>query len=120
MTRVKEITHKGKIIFSMDFSNVRDKDVINNIIRESVRYIRSKPENSVLTLTNIQDMHFSNEIREMFNGFMKGNKPYVKAGTVIGLNGLQQILYNSLLKVTGRDIRSFNNEIAAKEWLISR
>ncbi|HLN20258.1 MAG TPA: hypothetical protein VK213_04160 [Bacteroidales bacterium] len=117
MIRITEVSHKGKIIFRMDFSNVTRVAEIQLIINEAASYIRSKPRNSVLTLTNIQNMYFSSEIKELFNQFMRGNKPYVKAGTVVGLNSLQQMLYNSLVRLTGREIRSFSNEAAAKDWL---
>ncbi|HEX2921138.1 MAG TPA: hypothetical protein VHO50_08235 [Bacteroidales bacterium] len=117
MAKTSEVFHKGKTIFRIDFSNVDEVNEITEIINEASRYIRSKPFNSVLTLTNIQNMHYSSEIKEHFNQFMKGNKPYVKASTVIGLNLLQQMLYNSLVKLTGRDVRLFSNEQAAKDWL---
>jgi hypothetical protein len=117
MTRITEVYHKGKSIYKMDFSNVNTAAEIQSIIREAAGHIRSKPANSMLTLTNIENMHFSNEIKELFNQFMKGNKNYVKAGTVVGLNPLQQMLYNSLVKLTGRNIKSFKTEAEAKDWL---
>lgn len=117
MARITEVYHKGKIIYRMDFSNVNTAVEIQSIITEAAKHIRSKPANSLLTLTNIQNMHFSSEIKELFNQFMKGNKPYVKAGTVVGLNPLQSMLYNSLVKLTGRDIKSFSSEAEAKDWL---
>ncbi len=83
-------------------------------------FIRNRQKESLLTLTNVKEMHFSNEIRDAFKEFIKGNKPYVKAGAVIGLNGLQQIIYNGLMKMTGREIKSFRNEMEAKDWLASK
>jgi hypothetical protein len=65
-------------------------------------------------------MHFNNEIKELFQNFIKGNKPYVKAGAVIGLNGLQQIIYNGLMKLTGREIKSFASFESAKDWLVGK
>jgi len=104
----------------MDFSNLNTLPEIKSLIGESVRYIRTQSPESVLTLTNIQGMHFNSEIRDLFNDFIKGNKPFVKAGAVIGLAGLQQIVYNSLMKVTGRDIKAFAKAEEAKDWLASR
>jgi len=102
----------------MDFSKLANTEEIKSVISESVRHIRVQPKESLLTLTIIEDMHFSNEIKDLFSEFMKGNKPYVKAGAVVGLSGLQQIVYNGLMKITGRDIRSFSNELIAKDWLV--
>jgi hypothetical protein len=104
----------------MDFSNIREVSEIKQLIDKSVEYIRSQPNSSLLTLTNIEGMHFNSEIKNMFSDFVSGNKPHVKTGAVIGLNGLQRIVYNGLMKITGRDIRSFDNINVAKDWLSTR
>jgi hypothetical protein len=120
MARNQQIIHKGKVIYHMDFSNLNNVQEIKGIISESIKYIRSQPKESTLTLTRINGMHFSNEIKDLFNDFIKGNKPYVKSGAVVGLSGLQQIVYNGLMRVTGRDIKSFPDELSAKEWLVGK
>lgn len=120
MPRTQQIVHNGKKIYQMDFTKLNNVNEIKDLISESVRFIRVQPPQSLLTLTLINDMHFSTEIKDLFNDFIKGNKPHVKAGAVIGLSGLQQIVYNGLMKMTGRDIKSFNNVEEAKNWLAQR
>jgi len=120
MPRTQQIKKNGTDIFHMDFSFLKDKQEIRSVILEGAKFIRSKPAGSVLTLTNIEGMHFNNEVKELFKDFLSGNKAYVKAGAIVGLNGLQQILYNGLMKVSGRDIKSFTNIESAAEWLINR
>ncbi len=118
MSRTQQITHKGKTIFVMDFSNLSNATEIREVISESSSFIRSQPRNSLLTMTNLNGMYFNNEVRDIFNNFLQGNKPYVKRSSVVGLSGLQQILYNGLMKITGRDVKSFPSESGAKEWLV--
>jgi hypothetical protein len=120
MSKTQTIVHNGKTIYHMDFSNLNNPSEIQNLIKESIRFIRLQPPSSVLTLTNIQGMHFNSEIKELFNDFIKGNKPYVKAGAVVGISGMQQILYNGLMKVTGRDIKAFDKVEDAKNWLTAK
>jgi hypothetical protein len=120
MPRTQLINHKGKNIFHMDFTNLQKVDDINSVINESIAHIRTKPFSSLYCLTNISGMFFSNEIKDIFQNFVKGNKPYIKASAVVGLSGLQQIIYNGLMKITGRDIKSFSTIDEAKDWLISR
>jgi len=36
------------------------------------------------------------------------------------LSGLQRIVYNGIMKITGRDIRSFETIEIAKDWLVSK
>jgi len=118
MPRTQQITYKGKVIHHIDFSNLSQISEIKGVVSESAGYIRSQPKGSVLTLTIITGMHFSNEIKEIFNDFIKGNKPYVRGGAVVGLSGLQQIVYNGLMRITGREIKSFSRDTDAKEWLV--
>ena len=117
-SRTRQISYKGKVIFMMDFSNLTSKEEIQKLITESALFIRSQPRDSLLTFTDLSGMFFNNDVRDMFSNFLKGNKPYVKGGAVVGLNGLQQIVYNGLMKITGRDIKSFNNETNAMDWLV--
>jgi hypothetical protein len=120
MSKTQQISHKGKVIFQMDFSNLKNVNEINGVISESIKHIRTKPLSSLYCLTNIKEMHFSNEIKDLFQNFVKGNKPYIKASAVVGLSGLQQIVYNGLMRITGRDIKSFSTIDEAKEWLASK
>lgn len=120
MEKTQLIQHEGKTIFRMDFTNSNNLQEIQEVIKQSIGYIRRQPAGSVLTITKVEGMHFSNEIKEAFGEFIKGNKPFVKSGAVVGLNGLQKIVYNGLMKVTGRDIRSFDTEIEARNWLAGR
>jgi hypothetical protein len=120
MAKPQHLVHNRKPIFHMDFSNLKNTVEIKSLINESIRFIRVQPPTSLLTLTNIQGMHFSNEIKELFTDFVKGNKPYVKAGAVIGMSGMQQIVYNGLMKITGRDIKAFSTAEEAKNWLVGK
>jgi hypothetical protein len=117
MPRTQQIVHNGKRIYHLDFSNLSSIEEIKGLVDEGARYIRSQPNGSVYALTNIQDMHFNSEIKDIFGTFIKGNKPYIKASAVVGLNGLQQIVYNGLMALTGRDIKAFKTINEAKEWL---
>ena len=114
------INHQGKSIFYMDFSGLKDINDIKSTVSKSIEYIRSQPDKSVLTLTNLDGIHFNTEIKNMFTDFISGNKPHIKASSVVGMTGLLRIVYNGLMRLTGRDIRSFDNINVAKDWLISK
>lgn len=118
MRQPEFLTYKERSIFYMDFSNLRTKEEIIELVDRSKLYIRKQSSSSLLTLTNVEGMHFNNEIKEVFSEFVKGNKPFVRAGAVVGLGGLMRIVYNGLMKLTGRDIRSFDDFTIAKEWLV--
>lgn len=118
MSRTKTINYKGVHIFYMDFSDLKSREEIKQIMAESINYIRSKDKNSVIALTNMSNMFFNNDIRNDFQEFLKGNKPYIKISAAFGMSGLARFLYNTLMKVTGRDVRSFEKMEEAQEFLV--
>ncbi len=120
MRKPELINHGGKRIFYMDFTGLREVAEIEQLIKESKDYIRVQPEKSVITLSHIQGMHFNAEIKTIFSEFIGGNKAYVSHGAVVGLSGLQRIVYNGIMRLAGREIRSFETLDMAKDWLVSK
>jgi hypothetical protein len=120
MSKTQIISHNGKSIYFMDFSGLREEPLIESVIIESKEFIRSQPLKSVITLTNVENMHFNYNIKDMFYEFLKGNKEHVKASAVVGISGLLQIMFNGAMKLTGREVKSFDNINVAKDWLVSR
>lgn len=64
MSRTKLITYKGVSIFYMDFSNAKDQQEVAKIIEESIAYIRQQPSFSVVAMTNMENMHFNNDVKK--------------------------------------------------------
>jgi hypothetical protein len=111
---------QGKEVCFIDFSGLKEDAEIKNLIEASKKYIRSKPVKSVYCLTNIHEMHFNSDVKEIFTEFVKGNKNYMKASAVIGVIGLRQFMFNSIMKISGRDVKAFNEEDEAKNWLAAQ
>jgi hypothetical protein len=120
MKQPEIILHKGKTILYLDFTNMRDKDEIMKLEEEGAAYIRKQPLKSVLTLTNMDNMFFNNELKKWFEEKVKGNAPYVKAGAVIGMTGLISVMYNAFVTVTGRNIKSLRSKEEALDYLADR
>ncbi|OQY02031.1 MAG: hypothetical protein B6I20_07345 [Bacteroidetes bacterium 4572_117] len=118
MGKTKTINYMGKAIFVMDFSNTKTLQEINIIIEESKKHIHSKPKGSLLAITNMTNMHFSKEIADVFTSFVKSNKPYINKSSVYGMSSLARVVFNGIMKITGRDIRSFDSELNAKNFLV--
>jgi hypothetical protein len=117
MDRTYTLSYQGKRFFALDFTNLQTIDEIADVIKKARDYIHRQPPASVYTLTNIEGMHFNNLIRDMFQELAKSNKPFVKAGAIVGVTGMKQILFNGIMKLTGRDIKSFSDLESAKKWL---
>lgn len=119
MSKVTFIEHKGKEILFIDFSN-SELDEVLKIIEESKVVIKSKPQNSLLTLTDVSNTSFNENITEAFKEYTIHNKPYVKAGAVVGVTGLRKIIYMAVAKFSGRNLALLDDIEQAKEWLVNK
>jgi hypothetical protein len=117
MERIRFIVHKGQQILFIDFSNISPDDALN-VIAQAKTVIAKQPPASLLTLTNTYNARFNSKIRQAMTAYVKHNKPFVKAAAVIGVTGLQEIIFSGILKLTKRKIKLFNDIEQAKDWLI--
>lgn len=120
MDRIKIVTHKDKNIIYLDFSSA---DMFNNkaevlkLIQEAKEYIGKQSPNSQLTLTDATDLRFNMELIDILKGFTHHNKPFVKAGAIVGVKGLQKVAYDTVMKFTKRNIPIFSTAEEAMDWL---
>jgi hypothetical protein len=82
--RVKFIKHLEKEILLLDFSDSGAAEVLK-IIEDAKRVISTKPENSLLTLTDVTNARFNEEVGDGMKQFSAHNKPYVRAAAVAGI-----------------------------------
>jgi len=102
MERFQEFSQNGKNFIYIDFSGfttneefLATTDAVKNTI---ARY----PEKSVYTITNIDNVRFDTNSKEIVAKYMTENKPYVKYGVVIGLDGIKKMLVQTVMKLCGR------------------
>ncbi len=114
--RVKFIKHEEKDILFLDFSNTRTDEVLK-IIEDAKRVISTKPENSLLTLTDVTNARFNEEVGDGMKQFSAHNKPYVKAAAVVGITGLKKIIFGAVMAFSKRNLESFDDAEQAKRWL---
>ena len=120
MEKIKIENYLGKKIICLNFSGLKSLEEISKVIEEAKPVIRNSEQNSVYVLSNIEEMHFNNKIRDMFTEFTGGNKVYVKASAIIGATGLQSFVINAINKLAGRQLKSFSDATSAKDWLASQ
>ena len=112
------IEHGGKKIYYIDFTNSSVAAIIDTVEKAEAD-IAGQPHGSVLTMTNVEGVNVSQELGNLVIEFTKHNKPYVKAGAVLGVTGLKKINFNAVIMASGRrNLRLFDNIAKAKDWLI--
>ena len=107
MERVEEFTKNGKTIVLIDFSGLSSDVDFREVIKYAEPAIASHPEGSVFTITNIANLKFDSHTREIAATYMENNKPFVKYGVIIGLDGIKKMMARAVMKLSGRTNMEF-------------
>ncbi|HEX3045698.1 MAG TPA: hypothetical protein VHY08_13155 [Bacillota bacterium] len=100
--------------------SIRTKEELKEIINQSKAYLAKQPLGSALILTNVTNLNFDTEIIKLFMESTTSNKPYVMAGAIVGISGLQNIGLNAITRTALREIHSFDTEADAMDWLVQQ
>jgi hypothetical protein len=115
-SRVQFITHKGKRVLSIDYSH-SDVEMMKAVAEEGNRVISREPSNSVLTLNDVTGASFDSESVEVLKSRVAANAPYVKRAAVIGISGLQRLIYEAVKFFAKRTIPLFSTREEALDYL---
>jgi len=113
--RIEEFAIEDKNFIYYDLSDFKTNDEFVEYTKIAKERITKYANYSLLTITNVKDVKFDSETKNIIADWMKYNKPYVKFGTVIGFDGIKKIMVNAVLKLCGRKNMAF---ISSKEQAI--
>ena len=122
MERIEEFTRDGKNFVYIDFSDFKTHDEFLKVAREAEAVISKYPENSIYTVTNVMNVRFfDSDSKKICADYMKHNRPYVKYGVVIGLDGIKKVIVSTIIKMSGRSNMHFAfSKEHAIEWLLQK
>ena len=120
MKEISSFNYKGKEILLMDVSHFRlhEREEFNRIVDLAKKAIQTKPLKSVLIITDVTDTTYDADIVKTFKEYAKHNNPYVKASALVGLSGMQKVIFFTIRTFTGRDFYIAKDVEDAQEWLI--
>ncbi len=101
MKRSYWVEHKGRKIVFVDFSNT-DIDGVKEAIAQAKPIIAGEPPHSVLCLVETHGSKFSMDVSQAVKDFTMHNKPYIKMTAIVGVDGLQKVILNSVIVFTRR------------------
>ena len=111
------ITHNGKKILYADIASQKTEELLD-IVKRLKAEIEKEPLDSVLCLCNVKGGKTNTEINQALKEFVKYVDPYMKMITVIGLEGLQTIVFNAVLMFTRtKKLTKKNSKEEALDWL---
>src|SRR5215510_192616 len=115
--RVKFIEHMGKRVLFINYADC-DIAMLKAVAEEMHRVISKEPPNSVLTLNDVTGTSFDTESVAVLKSKVTANAPYVRRAAVIGITGLQQLIYEGIQKFSERKIPLFATRQEALDYLV--
>jgi hypothetical protein len=120
MKEISTSSFKGKTIYVMDVSHFRiqNRAEFKRIVEHAKTVIQAQPLKSILIITDITDTNFDMDIVETFKEYAKHNNPFIKASALVGLSGMQKVIFFAVKTFTGRDFYLAKDFADAQEWLV--
>ena len=102
MGSFEEFDHGGKHFVYIDLSGFKSNGEMSEFTRTASKAIARYSENSIYTITNVEDVRFETDLRKIVVDYLSANSPYVKCGAIIGIDGIKKVIISKLLKTSGR------------------
>ncbi len=115
--RVRFIEHQGKRVLFINYSHC-DVVMLKAVAEEGHRVIALEPPNTVLTLNDVTGTTFDKESVAVLQAKVAANAPYVRRAAVIGISGLQRLIYESVQIFSRRRLPLFESRQQALAWLV--
>ncbi len=118
MDRIQWLTIGGMPVMHLNLAGITDPEEALAVVEAAKQPEGKHRPHGMLSLTEVAGGRFDRRLIQAIRSLIEHNQPYVKAGAVVGLSGLQRVMYDSLLRLTGRrNLHAFSTVDEAKAWL---
>ena len=101
----------------IDYSHC-EVEAMKELIAITRTLIATQLPNSLLTLSDVTGASFNIEVVEQIKEMTRHNAPYVRKGALIGVTGLQALIYTAVQTFSERNIPLFNTRGEALKYLL--
>lgn len=115
--RVHFIEHMGKRVLFINYAHC-DVELLKAVAEEGHRVIAREQPNSVLTLNDVTGTNFDKESVAVLQSKVAANAPYVRRAAVVGISGLQRLIYEGIQAFSRRRMPNFDNRQDGLNWLV--
>jgi hypothetical protein len=116
--RVRFLRHAGRQVLFIDYSH-SDVAMLKAVAEEGHRMISRERPGSVLTLNDVTGTVFDKESVAVLQQKVAANAVYVRRAAVVGISGLQRLIYEGVQAFSKRRIPNFQTREEALSWLIN-
>ena len=115
--RIRFISHKGKQILLIDFSNCSAREV-EKVARAVPEYVTVQPRGSVRLLVDFAKAAFDEETFRAMKEAAVFNKPYIKKSAWVGAENVPLGFEQNLKEFSRRQFPIFKSREEALTWLV--
>jgi hypothetical protein len=115
--RIRFITHEGKQILLVDFTNCPAREV-EQIARSVPNYVTVQPRGSVLALGDFSGASIDVEAIRAMKESAVFDKPYIKRSAWVGAEKFPEVFYENLRSFSRREFPTFKTRQEALSWLV--
>jgi hypothetical protein len=115
--RVRFIEHAGRRVLFINYSHC-DVAMLKAVAEEGHRAIAQEEPDSVLTLNDVTGTTFDKESVAVLQEKVAANARYVRRAAVVGISGLQRLIYEGVQAFSRRRIPNFESRQEALSWLV--
>jgi len=113
------LQHAGQNVVLVDLAHATPDGTIA-VLQDAQRYISLQPPKSVRLLTDVTDAPFNKASATAMREFADRNTPHVAFSAVVGADGLRYVILQTIILLTGRQIRACKDRTEALEWLTTQ
>jgi hypothetical protein len=114
--RVEFITHEGKQVLLVDFTNCTPEEVVS-VADEARRIITAEPERSVLVLADFAGTQFSRDAATRIKEVTTYDRPFVKRAAWVHTGSLPKVFYDAIQIFSQREFPTFETREEALQFL---
>ncbi len=121
MSAYEWLSYKGKRILFMNLGGITESEDLRERIATIEPVVEKEEPYSICCICSLANSRTSPESTQTLKNFTKHNQPYIKMTAIIGLTGLQKVVYQGVVLFTGRKnlvIKDTKQE--ALDWLIEQ
>jgi len=115
--RLRFVKHKGQVIFLIDFSHCRGKEMLLLLDQVRADVARHVP-GSVLTLADFSGAQVDRAVATKIKEVLVLDRPYVKKSAWVGTDSLPHVFYENFKNFSQRDFPTFETREEAMDWLV--
>jgi hypothetical protein len=116
--RLRFIHHKGQVIFLIDFSNCKEKQMLLLLDQVKLIVARHAP-GSMLTLGDFSGAEIDKQVVTRMKEVLVRDRPYVKKSAWVGAESVPHVFYENIKSFSQREFPTFKTREEAMDWLVA-